>query len=64
VLIDAVLSRVHLLVLELDGALYAIDTASTNGSWCGRDRVRATRLQPGLRVSLGGKATVEWRPFH
>jgi hypothetical protein len=64
VLIDPALSRVHLLVLELDGVLYAIDTASKNGSWCGKERVRATRLQPGLRVSLGGKATVEWRPFH
>jgi hypothetical protein len=64
VLTDLALSRVHLLVLELDGALYAIDTASRNGSWCGGERVRATPLRPGLLVSLAGKATVEWRPFH
>jgi hypothetical protein len=64
VLIDPALSRVHLLVLELDGALYGIDTASRNGSWSGADRVRATRLLPGLRLSLAGKATVEWRPIH
>jgi hypothetical protein len=64
VLIESSLSRVHLLVLELDGALYAIDTASRNGSWCGGERVRATRILPGLRITLAGAATVEWRPFH
>ena len=64
VLTDPALSRVHLLVLELDGSLYAIDTASKNGSWCGGERTRATRLLPGLRLALAGKATVEWRPFH
>lgn len=61
---DLALSRVHLLVLELDGGLYGIDTASRNGCWCGGQRVRAVRIQPGLRLSLAGKATVEWRPFH
>lgn len=64
VLIDPALSRAHFLVLEIDGALYGIDTASKNGSWCGEERVRTTRILPGLRVSLAGKATVEWRPFH
>ena len=64
VLIDPAVSRVHLLVLELDGALYAIDTASKNGSWNGEERVRAIRILPGLAVSLAGKATVEWHPFH
>jgi hypothetical protein len=64
VLLDRALSRVHLLVLELDGALYGIDTASRNGTWCGGQRVRAVRIQPGLSLSLAGKATVEWHPFH
>jgi hypothetical protein len=64
VLVDPALSRVHLLVVEMDEALYAIDTASRNGSWCNGQPVRATRLQPGLRFSLAGKATVAWRPFH
>jgi hypothetical protein len=64
VLSDLALSRVHLLVLELDGALWGIDTASRNGCWCGGRRVRAVRMEPGLRVSLAGKATVEWCPFH
>jgi len=64
VLSDSTLSRVHLLVLEIDGGLYGIDTASRNGSWCGGERVRAVRIQPGLPLSLAGRATVEWRPFH
>ncbi|HVQ29804.1 MAG TPA: hypothetical protein VMV21_09505, partial [Vicinamibacteria bacterium] len=34
---DGALSRVHLLVIDLDGALYAVDTASTNGSWLGSE---------------------------
>ncbi|HUL77105.1 MAG TPA: FHA domain-containing protein [Vicinamibacteria bacterium] len=58
------LSRVHLLVLEIDGTLYAIDTASRNGSRCGGEPVRVTRIRPGLPVSLAGKATVEWRSIH
>lgn len=64
VLSDLALSRVHLLVLEFDGALYGIDTASLNGSWCRGERIRAVRIQLGLRLSLAGRATVEWRPFH
>jgi hypothetical protein len=64
VLTDPALSRVHLLVVEIDGVLYGIDTASKNGSWNGEDRVRAVSLRPGLRVHLADKATVEWRPFH
>jgi len=64
VLSDPALSRVHLLVLELDGALWGIDTASLNGTWCAGNRVRAVRIEPGLRLSLAGRATVEWRPFH
>jgi hypothetical protein len=64
ILSDPALSRVHLLVLELGGALYGIDTSSLNGVWCGPERVRAVRIQPGLRLSLAGRAEVEWRPFH
>jgi hypothetical protein len=64
ILIDPALSRVHLLVLEIDGGLYGIDTASKNGSWVGEGRVQVAPLRPGLRVSLAGKATVEWRAFH
>jgi len=58
----ASVSRVHLLVIQLDGGLYAIDTASTNGSWVDGQEVRVVGLQDGARVALGGEDTwVEWR---
>ena len=64
VLASPSLSRVHLLVIELDGALYAVDTASKNGSWRGSREIRSLRMEPGLRLRLAKDATVEWRPFH
>ena len=64
VLANPSLSRVHLLVIELDGALYAVDTASKNGSWLGSIPMRCTRMLPGLQVRLAHDAAVEWRAFH
>jgi len=61
---DAALSRVHLLVIELEGALYAIDTASKNGTWLGDRSLASTKLQPGLALSLAHRVDVEWRPLH
>ncbi len=58
------LSRVHLLVIESGGALWAIDTASKNGTWEGDRRVRRARLDPGRRLRLAADVTVEWCPFH
>lgn len=61
---DASLSRVHLLLIELDGTLYAIDTASKNGSWCGTRRIEAEPLHPGIALTLARDVQVEWRPYH
>jgi hypothetical protein len=58
------LSRVHLLVMEAEGALWAIDTASKNGTWEGDRRLRRARLDPGRRLRLATDVTVEWCPFH
>ncbi|HSD28738.1 MAG TPA: FHA domain-containing protein [Vicinamibacteria bacterium] len=58
------LSRVHLLVVESGGTLWAIDTASKNGTWEGDRRLRRARLDPGRRLRLAADATVEWCPFH
>jgi hypothetical protein len=58
------LSRVHLLVIENGGALWAVDTASTNGTWEGNRRIRRARLDPGRRLRLAADVTVEWCPFH
>jgi len=58
------LSRVHLLVIESGEALWAIDTASKNGTWEGARPIRRARLDPGRRLTLAGHVTVEWCPFH
>ena len=58
------LSRVHLLVVEIGQVLYAVDTASTNGTWLDARRVQFVRMEPGISLSLAGKALVEWRFYH
>jgi hypothetical protein len=58
------LSRVHLLVIESGGALWAIDTASKNGTWEGDRPLRRARLDPGRRLRLAADIMVEWCPFH
>jgi FHA domain-containing protein len=59
-----VLSRVHLLVIESGGALWAIDTASKNGTWEGTRRIRRARLDPGRQLRLAADVILEWCPFH
>ncbi|HTJ44659.1 MAG TPA: FHA domain-containing protein [Kofleriaceae bacterium] len=62
------ISRVHVLVLDIDGALYAIDTGSTNGIYLGRlgrekEEVRIAALAAGAELVLGDDlARMEWRP--
>jgi len=58
------LSRVHLLIVEVGGTLWAIDTASRNGSRLGTREIRSTRLEPGQPLTLADGVCVEWRPFH
>jgi hypothetical protein len=58
------LSRVHLLVVESQSGLWAVDTASRNGTWHGPESIRRMRLEPGRRLSLAKQVTVEWCPFH
>jgi hypothetical protein len=62
VLTNGRISRVHLLLVEVAGALYAIDTASSNGMWCGEDEARVVLLEHGRSLTLGeGLARLEWR---
>lgn len=61
VLSDRTLSRVHLLIIEVAGVVYAIDTASSNGVFDDEARERATRLEPGSSLTLSDVAKVEWR---
>ncbi len=64
-LTNANISRVHLLVVEIAGRVYAIDTASTNGTWTveGDDEVRITALDNTDHLCLGNDlAYVRWLP--
>jgi hypothetical protein len=63
-LVDPHISRVHLLIIEIGGRLYAIDTASKNGVFGKSSSERATLLETGTMLSLAGQATVEWRYFN
>ena len=57
------ISRVHLLVVEIDGDLYAIDTGSTNGTFQGEDEVRIARIGVGTELVFGDDlARMEWQP--
>ncbi|MCC6746714.1 MAG: hypothetical protein IT371_03590 [Deltaproteobacteria bacterium] len=62
---DYTVSRVHLLLLELAGALYALDTASTNGvTHLGKPQ-RIVRLDFGTAIVLGTHGSVfEWGPVN
>lgn len=63
-LTDPHISRVHLLIVDVGGSLYAVDTASKNGVFGKLQPERATPLETGTTLSLAGRATVEWRFFH
>lgn len=63
VLSDHRVSRVHLLLLEIDDALYAIDTASTNGVWIRGSGIRHRCLDARQTLELGSRlAHVTWSP--
>jgi hypothetical protein len=63
VLSDRGISRVHLLLIAIQGNLYAIDTASSNGVFGQEEEPeRAVRLDVEQKLSLSDLATVEWRP--
>ena len=65
---DPGISRVHVLVLLLDDELYAVDTSSTNGSFCSvpdghERRIRVTGLTPAVELVLGNDlARITWSP--
>jgi hypothetical protein len=61
VLSDRSISRVHLLIIEIAGNLFAIDTASSNGVWDEEERERATLLEAEHTLALGEVAQVTWR---
>jgi alpha/beta superfamily hydrolase len=61
VLSNGRISRVHMLLIEIAGELYAIDAASTNGIWVDGQERRVVPLRFGKRWMLGDKlAWMEW----
>lgn len=61
-LADASLSRVHLLLLHIDDALLAIDTASRNGSHLpGHSKARVIAIDGDTEIHLGKHTSIRWR---
>ena len=56
----APVSRVHLLIARVEGELWAVDTASTNGTYHDDCEIRQIRLQPGTALRLGNAASLTW----
>lgn len=57
---DESLSRVHLLVVREGKKIIAIDTASTNGTYLGDDRVHLLELAERSQLDLGGVLELTW----
>jgi pSer/pThr/pTyr-binding forkhead associated (FHA) protein len=47
------ISRVHALVVAVDGAICVLDLGSTNGTWLDGSEIRVARLSPGSTFRLG-----------
>jgi hypothetical protein len=59
---DQSLSRVHMLLLHVDDALIAIDTASRNGSHLpDQDKARVITIAGDTELILGTKTLARWR---
>lgn len=61
-LMDANVSRMHMLLVREHAETFAIDLCSMNGTWIGRERVRRVRLSPGMQLRLGdsGQLAFTW----
>lgn len=57
-------SRVHALVLALDGDVYLADTGSSNGVWSGGREVRIAKMDSSGVFQLGQDVAVQWAPAH
>jgi FHA domain len=55
------MSRIHLLVIRDGPQIFAVDTASTNGTSLDGRLVRSARLHHGTRLLLGLEVSLRWR---
>jgi hypothetical protein len=59
------ISRVHVMLLQVDGELHVIDTASTMGVTVGKMAVRSHPVTSGTEIILSqGLASIRWNPVH
>jgi hypothetical protein len=59
------ISRVHLLLVEIEGVRYAVDTASTQGVSRAMDPLQISRLEYGEELVMAvNRATVRWLPVN
>jgi hypothetical protein len=54
-------SRVHAVLLELDGEPYLVDTGSTNGTWVNGREIALSPLTDGVEFDLGSELKLRWR---
>ncbi|MEN9797886.1 MAG: hypothetical protein RL653_1582 [Pseudomonadota bacterium] len=54
-------SRVHAVLLELDGEPYLVDTGSTNGTWVNGREIALSPLADGAEFDLGSELKLRWR---
>lgn len=58
------LSRVHVVLLDVQGELFLFDSGSTNGTWAKGEEVTAAVLESGGSVKLGEEVTLKWARAH
>lgn len=57
------LSRLHAMVIAIDGRLWIVDTASTNGLWCDLEPTRIAELPRDRPALIGlGPVELQWFP--
>ena len=56
----ASLSRVHALLVEHDGELWIVDTASTNGLWAEQEQIRQRKLNQSATLRLTTSVKLHW----
>lgn len=57
-------SRVHVVLLQLDDGLWVIDAGSTNGTWRDDEELKIARMSEGAPVRLGSEAELSWHAAH
>lgn len=53
-------SRVHAVLLQLEGGVFLVDAGSTNGLWMDAAEVRAVPMRDGTVVDLWDQVSVRW----